>query len=307
MGRQFRMGAHDMQQSGRVIRENPPRNLGIYSRLVILLGGMLQQMGWGFFGVGMIFFWIFVMNSEARYLLSFDGKWVETKGILKNVAVTNTEVNDRKMYAYTIIFKDKAAVHESVCYDYLRSEYERPNITVPVEFKERNPKRARIKGMFTSTFPSFVLFVVIFPLLGLGFIIAGIIVNLKSLKLLVNGHFTKGKIVSKEASGTVINNNTVFKFTFEFETSGGTKNQTTCATHQTWKVEDEEIKRILYDPTYPENAVVFDAIPSAPQINSQGYLESAATSAASVFILPLISIALNVMLFYIFVILGVSF
>lgn len=219
--------------------------MGIYSRLVILLGGMLQQMGWGFFGVGMIFFWIFVMNSEARYLLFLDGKWVETKGILKNVAVTNTEGNDRKMYAYTFIFKDKAAVHESVWYDYLRTEYERPNITVPVEFKERNPKRAGIKGMSTSTFPSFVLFVVIFPLLGLGFIIAGIIANLKSLKMLVNGHFTEGKIVSKEATGTVINNKTVFKFTFEFEPPGGMKHQATCATHQTWKVEDEEMEIIL--------------------------------------------------------------
>jgi hypothetical protein len=307
MGTQFRMGSHDMQQSGRVIRENPPRNLGIYSRLVILFGGILQQMGWGFFGFGMIFFWIFVMNSEARYLLSFDGKWVETQGVLKNVAVTNTEVNDRKIYAYTFSFTGKGGVHEAVCYDYLRREYERPNITVPVEYKEGNPKRARIKGMSTSTFPSFVLFVVIFPLLGLGFIIAGIIANLKSLKLLVNGHFTKGKIVNREATGTRINNNTVFKFTFEFETPGGMKHQTTCATHQTWKVEDEEMEIILYDPTYPENAVVFDAIPSAPQIDPQGHLEPAAISAASVFILPIISIALNVILFYIFVILGVSF
>jgi hypothetical protein len=155
--------------------------------------------------------------------------------------------------------------------------------------------------MSTSTFPAVVLFVVIFPLLGLGFLIFGLRSNIKALKLLINGTFSKGKMIAKEATGTRINNNTVFKYIFEFEATGGMKYQAKCATHQVWRVEDEDLEIILYDPSYPENAVVLDAIPTAPQINSLGHFEPASPSAATVFILPVISIVLNLILFYFFV------
>jgi hypothetical protein len=303
---EYNMGSHDSRQSGRNIREQPPRSINLFTRMAILLGGVIQQMGWAFFGFGMLFFWIFVMNSEARYLLAFDGKWVETNGVLKNIAPTGSTVNDRRIYAYSFTFISKSGMQEGICYDSYRSEYQKPNQTVHVEYKEGNNKRARIKGMSSSTFPSFVLFVVIFPLIGLGFLISGLISNLKALRLLRDGHFTRGKLINKEATGTRINNNIVFKFTFEFDTAGGMKHQTTCATHQTWKVEDEELEIILYDPSNPDHAVVYDAIPAAPEIDPQGHLESAPISSAGIFILPIISIVVNVILFYVFLIMGIS-
>lgn len=297
---EYNMGSHDSRQNGRSLREQAPRQLNPFTRATILFGGVTQQMGWGFFGFGMIFFWAFVMNSEARYLLSFDGNWVETQGMLKNIESTNSSVNKRTIYAYQFSYTANGRQMESVCYDVSRSELQ-PNRAVRVEYKSGNPQRARIEGMSTSAFPAVVLFVVIFPIVGLVFLFFGLRSNIKALKLLINGTFSKGKMIAKEATGTQINNNMVFKYIFEFEAKGGMKYQAKCATHHTWRVEDEEMEIILYDPSYPENAVVFDAIPTAPQINSLGHFEPATLGAAKLLILPLIAIVLNLFLFYFFV------
>lgn len=285
----------------RNIREQPPRYINIFTKLTVLFGGLLQQMGWGMFGFGMIFFWVFVMNSEARYLLAFDGKWTDTQGTLVSVGGTNSSVNDQPIYAYKFKYMAGYEEREAISYDYFHPEMQAGNF-VRVQYKSGNAKRARIEGMSSSTFPTVVVVVVIFPLIGFFMILGGFYKNLKALRLLVHGQFTKGKIVGKGITGSRVNNNPVYKYTFEFEV-GNEKHYINCSTYQTWKVEDEAMEIILYDKDNPTNGIVFDAIAGVPQIMPNGQFDATPLSSASLLILPIVAIGLNVLAYYIYSIL----
>lgn len=295
--------SEEFEGTGRVIREKPPRRFSLPTKLAIIFGGALQQMGWAFGGFGMIFFWVFVMNSEARYLLAFDGQWVDTDGTISNISTTNSEVNDQVIFAYKFTYNVKGRVMEGTSYGPSSREYE-VNSPVAVEYKSRNPERVRIEKMSSSIFPVWVIFVCIFPIIGLAFIFSGLYSNLKALRMLVYGKFTKGKLVNKIPTNTQINNQTVFKYEFEFEVEGQ-RHIARCQTYQGWKVEDEEMEIILYEPRAPKNSIVYDAVDTVPEINPRGELEPVKAFHLTLLILPSLAIGINAILFYFFVYLDV--
>ena len=303
---EYHMGSSEQPhfKGGRNLREQPPRYLNLFTKATVLFGGLIQQMGWAFFGFGMIFFWVFVMNSEAKYLLAFDGKWEDSQGTVVSVNSTNSEVNDQRIFAYQFKYFADGKELESTSYDYYRPEIQAGN-SVRIQYKSGNPKRARIEGMSSSTFPIFVIFVIIFPLIGLGMILGGFISNIKSLKLLIHGQFTKGKMVGKQITGSRVNNNPVYKYTFEFEV-GGMKHQINCATYQTWKVEDEEMEIILYDKNNPDRGIVYDAVAGVPQIAPDGQFDATPIGNAALLILPIVAIGLNILAYYIYAALNIG-
>lgn len=283
---------------GRNIREQPPRYLNLFTKMTVIFGGFLQQMGWGFFGFGMIFFWVFVMNSEARYLLAFDGRWADVQGTVLSVNSTSSEVNDQRIYAYEFRYLAGSETLEATSYDYFRPETQVGKL-VPVQYKSGNTKRARIKGMSSSTFPVWVVFVCIFPLVGLIMIIGGLLRNINALKLLIYGQFSKGKMIDKIRTGSQVNNNYVYKYVFEFEV-GETKYQAKCSTYQTWKVEDEAMEIVLYDKNNPDKSIVYDAIAGVPEITPDGRFDATPLSSATLLILPIVAIGLNVLAYYLY-------
>ncbi len=276
----------------RQLREKPPRYLNLLTKAGIVFGGSIQQFGWTFGGFGMIFVWVFVMQSEARYLLSADGPWLKTEGELTRIAPTNSSVNKHIIYAYSFRFQVGAEAVEGESYA--------PNIEslqegqmVTIEYKSKNLKRARVEGTSTSTFPIFVLFVLLFPIVGFSMVVVGIVKNIKALGLLVHGEFTKGRLVEKRPTNTRINNMMVYKIGFEFDAGGGRKFMAYCSTHETWKVEDEEVEIILFDPNNPQRSIVFDAVANTPKITPEGTFDAASFRSIVAILLPVAVIVIN--------------
>ncbi len=298
---EYHMGpasSDEFEHSGRILREPAPRHIDLLSRLMILFGGTVQQMGWVFGGFGMIFFWVFVLNSEARFLLAFDGKWLDANGILTEVYATNSEVNDRPVYAYRFTYNVDGHIMEGESFGTFREQYE-ANLPVPVQYKSRNPQRARIEGMSSSMLPVWTIFVCIFPLIGGMMIFSGLYQNIRALRLLVHGQFTKGTLKNKLATDISINNQEVFKYEFEFDVDGK-KEIARCKTHQGWKVEDEEQEIILYLPEQPQRNIIYDAIPIMPEINPRGELEPIPMHHSISLIIPVLAIVINAIFAYVF-------
>lgn len=209
----------------KTLRQPPPRHIDIYSQLTILLSGILQQMGWLFFGMGMLFVLIFVPFT-------------------------------------------------------------------------------RIAGNESGSMPGFVVFVLVFPIVGLLMVIPGIRSQAKGLDLLRNGEFIRGKIRSKEHTGSTITINDrpypVMKYTFDFEYQGKTY-QADCKTHITEPLEDEAQETILYYPEDPGFNVVYDGITNSPQMDAMGNFKPVSWTKAWVFLCPAFSIFITgiaVLLFF---------
>lgn len=254
------------------LRERPPRPVNLFTRISLLFGGFYFQFGSFFFWFGLIFTIVFVGDSPLVNLFSFDGKWVKTQGVVIEIEETNASVNDEPIYAYRISYAVDGVSYESECKDTWKNGYEQDKL-VDIEYRSKNPQRGRIVGMSNHTFPIWVMFVLLFPLVGLWMMWIGFRKNIDLLDLVKNGHFTRGTYKTSRATNTSINEQTVYEYEFEFSIHGGSTYTATCKTHLTDRVEDEEREKILYDPHDPKRNIVYDAYTNMPSINKDGSLK----------------------------------
>jgi hypothetical protein len=288
---------NDRHPSARHLRDLPPRHVGLFTKAVILFGGFMQQFGWIFFVMGSLFAWIFIPASTVPYLFEAGRDWKEVPGKIISAEATNSSVNDEVVYRYLHTFEVGGQRYTGKSFTAGQDFQEGQQVTI--RYDANNPAEAsHVAGSDRAVFPALVLLVFIFPLVGLGFIIHGLRQNLRAIKLLEIGEFTRCTMCSKEPTNASvkINNTTypVFKYTFEFE-AGGRTHSATCKTHQGWLVEDEQQEIILFDKYNPGFNIVYDATANMPAISEQGSLEPAGLGKVVYLALPLMGLAMHLL------------
>ena len=69
-----------------------------------------------------------------------------------------------------------------------------------------------------------------------------------------------------------MNNQTVYKLTFEFRTDDGGVYEVVSKTHLPQLLEDEAEEQLVYDPRNPARAVMLDNLPGSPDIDELGQI-----------------------------------
>ncbi|MCB0705797.1 MAG: DUF3592 domain-containing protein [Saprospiraceae bacterium] len=276
------------------LNESPPRYIDMFSQSVVILSGFLQQFGWAFFSFGMIFVWVFGMQSTAVNVLKPIGKSVETTGTLTAVSMTSASQNEDNIYRYTYTYIHAFREYEGRSYG--TASDKKAGDQIPVRYSQKHPERSVIPGMRRAVFSAWVLFVVLFPLVGLGLIISQILKNVEYLRLLRFGTATKGRLVDKSRTNKTVTINDVsypvYAFSFQFEHNGEIY-KSKAETHLTERLEDDSQEIILFDALNPTYNLVFDAMPGGPRIDDAGYLKPASPFKIVLFILPLLCILIN--------------
>jgi len=268
----------------------PPRYVPLGVRLKVLLGGFLNQFGWVFFGFGLIFVWVFTLRADLTSWYIFRGELAIAEGTIVKSTETNMKVNETRVFEHEYSFKGADGL------EYNGASYEtggglRNGQKVAIEYKQNSPDTSRIKGMRRGIIGLFGLMPVIFPLIGLCFIIAGVRKGVKACHLLRDGEQTTGKFTSKDRTGAKVNNQPVYKLTFEFAASDGMVHQAVAKTHRPEVLEDEEQEPLLYDPSRTEYAVMLDDLPGNPRIDSTGEIHAgSAVGALLVLVIPAVTL-----------------
>ncbi len=274
----------------------PPRNVPLSVRLRVLLGGFLNQFGWIFFGFGLVFVWAFTLNADLTGWYLFRGQLDTTEGktidCKKTLFSEGGSEHSKGTPVYTIRYAFTAADGtEYKGLSYVTGRQFEQGQKVTVEYPQGKPHTSRIKGMRQKPFGHFGIFPVVFPLIGLLFIIRGIRKGIKANRLLTLGEQTTGKLKSKERTNTKVNKKPVYKLTFEFKTPEGMTYETMVKTHETGKLEDEAEEPLLYDPMRPAYAVMLDDLPGNPRINDNGNIQAGSASGTiMLLIIPLATI-----------------
>jgi hypothetical protein len=217
------------------------------------------------------------------------------------VKETSASENRTRVYSYKYSFRAEGADYEGV--SYATGRRHEPGEPVVVDYVEGNPALSRIRGMRRAEFGPWVLFVLIFPLVGFVFIVVSLRGGLKANRLLRHGKLAWGELVSKEPTNTRINNRTVYKLTFEFQPEEGGHAQAVARSHMPEKLQDEQRERLLYDPFRPDYAILLDSLPAAPAIDLTGNLQPRnSTFAALTLLLPGIPLAgLAVLAYFLYI------
>ncbi len=180
----------------------PPRAVPLATRLRVFFGGFLNQFGWIFFGFGLIFFWVFALNADLASFLRFRGALETTPGVIVESEETGASENDVRIYKHQYAFQWNGADYTGV--SYARGHQVEPGAQVTVEFARGDPSVSRIQGMRRTMFGPWAIFVVIFPLIGLVFILVSVRGNLRAARLLAQGQLTTGTLVTIEPTSTRI-------------------------------------------------------------------------------------------------------
>jgi len=251
----------------------PPRQVPWLVRSQVLFGGFAGQFGWLFFGFGLIFVWIFGLNADLTGILYSVGDVEIAEGNVLKVEATGVSVNETPVYAYTYTFRIESQEREYQGISYSTGRQYEPGWPVSVEYLDSRPDVSRILGTRQAAFGPWVLcLVLLFPLIGLVFIVSGLMRGRKGNRLLAQGKVTVGELTSKEPTSTTINHRPVYKLTFEFRADDGGSNEVVSKTHLPHLLEDEVEEQLLYDPRNPSNAVMLDNLPGSPDIDEMGYI-----------------------------------
>lgn len=255
----------------------PPKRAVPFSvSCALLFGGLLTQIfGWVFFGFGMLFVWVFGANADFS-ALHFLGETRQAQGVILRVEDTSASENERPIHAYRYRFyTPDDQTHEGMSYS---TDSREQGAEVVIEYPAGRPERARIQGMRSAPFSPLVLFVTIFPLIGLGFIAQAMRRGLRARRLLQQGVLAWGRLVDKEPTGSYVEINKrrkpVYALSFAF-TVGGREYRVTENTYEPEYLEDETQERLLYDPAHPKQAVMLDSLPGQPDFDADGNIRPA--------------------------------
>lgn len=215
---------------------------------------------------------ILLMNREGNYNSSFylESSLEKTVAVIYEVSSTHSSENKQKIYRYNYHFTDsKEKEYEGVSYetDMGLSQGDQKDVF----YKSTDPNISYLSGMRSSLFPIWVmLLMLIFPIVGLSFLLFHFKRARRYLKILKHGLLTSGKVVSKTATSTKINNQLVYLVTFEFTDKQKQTIRAQLKTHIPHVLEDEQKEPVVYIPEAPTEAIMLDALPG----NVRKYFEA---------------------------------
>lgn len=272
----------------------PPRRVPLSLRVVNFFN-MWAQIGWGVFGFGMIFFWVFGTSADFS-AITFRHPGGRTTGHVMKVEDTSASENKQTIrashYQYSVageLFNGKS---------YTTGGAPAVGDEVTVEYDEDSPGRSRIEGMRRAMFGPWAAIVVIFPAIGLVFLIPGTLTGRKRNHLLQNGILGSGKAIDRRPTNVRINNRPVWEVVYEFHDRNGMRQECCARAVDTTRLEDEESEALLYDPEDPSKAYVIDEAPARPKFDLNGDLQGRPAAAMLAMIVPGVVIAFNALLLY---------
>jgi hypothetical protein len=260
-------------------------------RVRVLLGGVIHQVGWLVFGFGLIFVWGFLTQAESPLGSGLGDDPAKAEGRVVRVEETNASENDDRIWAVHYRFQDQNDRSREGL-SYASGTRLQPGAQVTVEYDPDDPETSRVQGLRTAPFSAGMWFVAIFPLIGWGMIVAGLLRGRRHLRLLKTGRVAQGALVDKKPTSTRVNNRIVYKLTFEFSTPEGDRAQAVAKTHEPEHLEDESAEPLLYDPAKPWRACMLDAMPGRPRVGADGQIVLAGRARLiALLILPALTIA----------------
>ena len=271
-----------------------PRRVPLSLQIINFFNGF-SQMGWLFFGFGMVFCWIFVAEADFSFI-TFRGDHEIVNGRVTAVEKTHASENEVEVKANHYEYSVAGTLMTGTSY----STGERASVgdTVPIEYDRDNPVRSRIEGMRRATFGPGVAFVGFFPLIGLAMLIPATISGMKRNQLLRDVMFATGKLIAKRETNMRVNRRPVYELCFEFTSRDGRRCEAKARTSNTERLEDEAQEALLYDPNDPSRVFVLDEAPARPELDLNGELRGHPVRAFIFLLPPVIIISIHAWLLW---------
>jgi hypothetical protein len=206
---------------------------------------------------------VFITQADFQSF-RFDENSPTVKGTITHIKSTGASVNKQYIYAYHY----KCSLGEGVSYETSMNVEE--GSTVEIVYVSSNPKIHKIKNMRTKPFGLEVLFVLIFPIIGVIIAYFGIRKGLNAVHILEYGEVGYGRYVRSEATNVRVNRQMQYKLFFEFQAKDDKMYEAVATTHLTRKLTDESVEQLVYLPDNPEKSILIDEYAGISKFDERG-------------------------------------
>ncbi|GMV99721.1 MAG: hypothetical protein AMXMBFR84_08600 [Candidatus Hydrogenedentota bacterium] len=263
---------------GDVRLKPPPRLIPVSLRLHLIFGNGWSLLGWLVLGFGSIFFWSMAVNSDLTSWYVFRGELERREAQLIESWETGVSIGEEPVtgHRYTFSLSDGHSIEDT---SYHTGEAISVPQIVEIEYPQGKPEHSRITGMRSAVMPLAGIFTSIPAIVGLVFACIGFRKGRYNARLLEVGEMARGKLLTKEPTNVRVNDQTVYKLTFSFTASDRRAYTASAKTHNTALLESEEGEWIVYDPYFPEQAVLIDSLPGTPGIGADGLFQGKSKAA----------------------------
>jgi hypothetical protein len=251
---------------------------------------LMSILGWSLISFGMIFVWVFAMQSDVASLWQWDGPLERTPARIVSSRATSNKINKSYVYEFTYVFTGPdGAEHGGRSYQtggYVRGNPE-------AEFPSGNPGRSRLRGMRTSVWGPWGSLLGLIPIVGVFFVSFGLLRGRRAVTLLSRGKVARGKLVRRAPTNVRVNGQRVMRLTFMFQSDDGRSWEAEAKTHQTHLLMDDAEEQLLYHPVDPRYSTLMDHLPGGPRVGADGQLEMHGGNAGGLLALALPLLALG--------------
>lgn len=267
-----------------------PRAVPPSLRLRVLLGGLLPTIGFAILAIAGSMAMAFVSHSELMTVGRFSGELWTAEGVVTAVERLPIQSNDRTVCRVDFRYEVDRRELNGSCYDDESSL--QPGAEVIVEHVASAPEIARIRGMRTAPFPVFVSFVLVFPLVGLGLVIGGVLANRRRVRLLRDGESAWAVLTDRKPTSTRVNNQRVYALEFTFVAADGQRRTAHERTHRAVWFDEQVARPVLYDP-HSRAACLVEMTPGKPQVVDGNWAPASPLSLLAVLLLPTLAVLGN--------------
>lgn len=273
---------------------DPPRKVPRSTVMVLLFGGLTNQIGWPIFGLGMVFFWFFSLQSDLVFLWRHQQEKGQAQGKVTEVVPTGAVVNGVPQLKVSYAFWTSQGLFDGVAYT--RDKTFKEGNFIYVRYNPQKPYENRGEGLQAAPYglASGALPLIV-PFAGLMLIFVGFRGGLRTVNMLRHGILGHGKLRHKKATNRVVNEQVVYMMFFDFEAEDGKTYTTVTFTHEAFLLEDDEVEKVLYLREDPNQAQMFDNLPANPEIDEQGHIRDMSQNRTFfTMLIPLLSLLGNV-------------
>ncbi len=281
-----------------------PRKVPLSLKSQVMMG-ITGYIGAAFIILGFIFSAIFVLSSRTISAFKLSNLDKKATGIITEVGYTSVSIGGgrgrrgRPVIRYHFKFTSGSG-NEYHQYSYstghLRGEDKkllRRGDNVLVEYKSNNPKLSRIVGARYSVFGPFILFVLLFPFIGMVLFLSSILIGYKKIVLLKNGKIADGIIISTKMTNVRINKVPVYQYFFQYKDETGAEIVGSSKSLPKATLGDEKHEPVIYcDIRGKKYAELVDALPKHVDLNASGefYVRGGSVSGIVISVLQVITL-----------------
>ena len=231
-------------------------------RILHLFGRTSFIIGFLFGIVGLAF--IVFFSPRINWQMYFAGKknLVHAEGIITGSQETRYSVNDSPLFDYNYRYSDQSEKKYTGSFLEFEGLY---NIgqQIDIEYLINAPGTSRFMGKDRKNLNQIMF------LGGMGAVLAGLVFLIpssrrtrKERRIIMAGLPAEARLVLAEPTNVRVNEQPVYKLTFEFSSGGREPNVCSIRSHLIRNVDSEQTQKLIYDPRKPSNAVIIDTLPS---------------------------------------------